>query len=91
MEESKGAKKTLQPQHLASQSMDRLAQRWCEKISELHISRLKRLGLCNNMCLSLQDGVKLAKRLERIKTKYDYRISEILFKANYRTEVRNQH
>ncbi len=89
MEDDKSAGKRQFPasSHSDVQGFDRLIQTWCDKIASSHFSKLKQLGLCKNMCLSLPDGVKLAKHLARIKTKCDFIISQVIFKVTYKTDV----
>ena len=69
------------------QGIDELARSCCALIPTVHTSKLRRFDLFKKMKVPIEECVKLAKRLGKTAAKYDFRISEIVFKFNYKTEV----
>jgi len=86
MEEIKDhAKKILQnsPETIC---IERLVQKWCDKVNTLPADKLKKLTLYHKINTPVTEIVKLAQRLSNLKTKYDFRISELVFRVNYKAD-----
>ena len=86
LKEREIAKRMLLLENEGNLGLEPLIQKWCDKIANAPDAQLQQLALWKNIHLPLKDCVKLSQRLSRIKTKYDFRISEIVFKMHYKTE-----